>query len=137
MHEIHLPLSVIHVFPAMTSETIGKSSVTDLISLFAQSLINSNNYNPTRTPIDLHVVNPANVHQSNLQFYNILKQRAIPQNKPEMESIPIKTIDYCNGVPRIMWMEDEVSRMSTTVNLQYAVIGKFTDGWLGLEELQE
>lgn len=46
----------------------------------------------------------------------------------------MKSVSYTNGIPRIVWTEDEVDRMNTIENLQFAVIGKFSYGWPILEE---
>ncbi|WMV24325.1 hypothetical protein MTR67_017710 [Solanum verrucosum] len=48
----------------------------------------------------------------------------------------MKSVSYTNGIPRIVWTEDEVDRMNTIENLQFAVIGKFSYGWPILEELR-
>lgn len=50
--------------------------------------------------------------------------------------IPMKTVSYVNGIPRIVWTEEEVKRTNTIENLQCAVIGKFSYGWPKLEELR-
>ncbi|KAK4736998.1 hypothetical protein R3W88_000695 [Solanum pinnatisectum] len=53
-----------------------------------------------------------------------------------VEPIPIKSPSYTNGIPRIVWTEEEVNRMNTIENLQFAVVGKFSYGWPTLEELR-
>ncbi|KAH0716707.1 hypothetical protein KY290_012974 [Solanum tuberosum] len=50
--------------------------------------------------------------------------------------IPIKQPSYINGIPRITWTEDEVRRMNTVENFQYAVIGKFSYGWPEMDDLR-
>ncbi|KAF3645507.1 hypothetical protein FXO37_20939 [Capsicum annuum] len=55
--------------------------------------------------------------------------------KPRVEPILIKKPTYHDGILRIIWTEEEVKRMNAIENLQYAVIDKFSDGWLDLEEL--
>uniref|UniRef100_M1DGV0 Uncharacterized protein n=1 Tax=Solanum tuberosum TaxID=4113 RepID=M1DGV0_SOLTU len=40
------------------------------------------------------------------------------------------------GIPQIKWTEEEVDRMNQIEELQFAVVGKFTHEWSGLEELR-
>lgn len=47
-----------------------------------------------------------------------------------VESIVLRQVEYINGVPRIIWTEEEVQR-----NLQLVVVGKFAYGWLELDDL--
>lgn len=55
---------------------------------------------------------------------------------PTVTPIPIKKPLYINGIPRITWTEEEVKRMNTIENLQYAVIGKFSYGWPEMDDLR-
>ncbi|KAH0644843.1 hypothetical protein KY284_032727 [Solanum tuberosum] len=48
----------------------------------------------------------------------------------------MKQLSYNNGIPRLVWTEEEVDRMNILEDLQYAVIGKFSYGWPELEELR-
>ncbi|XP_060183215.1 uncharacterized protein LOC132613185 [Lycium barbarum] len=53
-----------------------------------------------------------------------------------IEPIPIKPVDIVDGEHVVEWTEVEVDRMNIIEKLQYAVIGKFSYGWLELEELR-
>ncbi|KAH0695913.1 hypothetical protein KY289_013395 [Solanum tuberosum] len=44
-------------------------------------------------------------------------------------------ITYLHGEPRVIWEEEEVTQMIQNENLQYAIIGKFSYGWLDIQEL--
>jgi len=56
--------------------------------------------------------------------------------KAGIEPIPMKQLSYNNGIPILVWTEEEVDRMNILEDLQYAVIGKFSYGWPELEELR-
>ncbi|KAF3621787.1 hypothetical protein FXO37_32601 [Capsicum annuum] len=43
----------------------------------------------------------------------------------EIEPIPIKKPHFINGVPQVIWTEEEVGRMNVIEGLQYAVIRIF------------
>ncbi|KAK6786284.1 hypothetical protein RDI58_014809 [Solanum bulbocastanum] len=45
---------------------------------------------------------------------------------PEGDLTLFKLSTYNNGVLRVTWTEDEVKRINTLENLQYAVIAKFS-----------
>lgn len=70
-------------------------------------------------------------------YANLLKPlNPINPAQQIVEPIPIKNLSYINGVPRVMWTEEEVDRMNTIENLQYTVVGKFSYGWPELEDLR-
>ncbi|KAK4726526.1 hypothetical protein R3W88_031443 [Solanum pinnatisectum] len=48
-----------------------------------------------------------------------------------------KPLSYLHGEPRVIWKEDEVSQMIVNEDLQYAVTGKFSYGWLDLQDLRK
>ncbi|KAM3221779.1 hypothetical protein P3L10_021049 [Capsicum annuum] len=58
------------------------------------------------------------------------------QSMPSVEPIQIKKLSYIDGVPRVVWTEEEVDRMNVLENLQYAVIGKFSYGWPVIDDLR-
>lgn len=47
-----------------------------------------------------------------------------------------RDITMVGGIPQIKWTEEEVERMNQIEELQFAVIGKFTQDWSDLEELR-
>lgn len=51
-------------------------------------------------------------------------------------SIPIKEINFVNDIPRVRWTEEEVDRMNVIEELQFAVVGKLSYGWSGLDDLR-
>ncbi|KAK4717926.1 hypothetical protein R3W88_016264 [Solanum pinnatisectum] len=53
-----------------------------------------------------------------------------------VESIPIKKLNYNNGIPTVVWTEKEVDRMNIIENLHYVVVGKFLYGWPEIKELK-
>ncbi|KAH0677638.1 hypothetical protein KY285_025439 [Solanum tuberosum] len=54
-----------------------------------------------------------------VKYADLLK----PANKRVIqESIPLKTVEYSNGIPRISWTEEEVDKMNVIEGLQFAVI---------------
>lgn len=55
----------------------------------------------------------------------------------QKQSLSIKKPTSNNGIPRVSWTEDEIQSMNIAENLQYALIGKFTYGWPGLDELRK
>lgn len=53
------------------------------------------------------------------------------------EPIPLKRfVTIMESISRIVWTEEEVDRMNTIENLQYAVVEKFSYGWPEIEELR-
>ncbi|KAH0754526.1 hypothetical protein KY290_024796 [Solanum tuberosum] len=77
---------------------------------------------------DTHVIN---------NYANVLKNHINNQaQKAGIEPIPLKQLQYNNGIPRIVWTEEEVDRMNSLEDLQYVVVGKFSYGWPELEELR-
>uniref|UniRef100_M1DF82 DUF4283 domain-containing protein n=1 Tax=Solanum tuberosum TaxID=4113 RepID=M1DF82_SOLTU len=62
--------------------------------------------------------------------------KAVTILNPTVEPIPMKQLSYKDGIPRVIWTEEEVNRMNTLENLQYAVVGKFSYGWPNIEELR-
>ncbi|KAH0716602.1 hypothetical protein KY290_012762 [Solanum tuberosum] len=70
-------------------------------------------------------------------YVNILKApNSVLAPTIGVEPIPLKKVTYTGGIPRVSWTEDEVNRMNTIENLQFAVIGKFSYGWPEIDELQ-
>ncbi|XP_059315752.1 uncharacterized protein LOC132066461 [Lycium ferocissimum] len=57
-------------------------------------------------------------------------------SKTHIEPIPIKLVEIRDGKAVVRWTEEEVSRMNLIEELNYAVVGKFSHGWLDLEELR-
>ncbi|KAG5617651.1 hypothetical protein H5410_017475 [Solanum commersonii] len=45
-----------------------------------------------------------------------------PSRKQSIEPIPIKKLNYINGIPRVMWTEEEVYRMNVIEELQYDLL---------------
>lgn len=87
------------------------------------------------------VSSPAKETPSPLEPYvKLLKPLTInapkTQSKQSIEPIPIKKLNYINGIPRVMWNEEEVDRMIVIKELQYATIGKISYGWPKLEDLR-
>lgn len=76
-------------------------------------------------------------HSSNKEnFAAVLKnQEQSSFYKTMVDPIPVKKVEYHNGIPRVSWTEKEVERMNIIKNLQYAVIGKFSNEWPELEDL--
>ncbi|KAG5630892.1 hypothetical protein H5410_002609 [Solanum commersonii] len=52
-------------------------------------------------------------------------------------SLPCKKITYLNGEPRVIWEEEEVAQMIVNEDLEYAIVGKFSYGWLDIQELRK
>ncbi|KAF3676742.1 hypothetical protein FXO38_04149 [Capsicum annuum] len=52
-------------------------------------------------------------------------------------TIPIKPLTYLHGAPRVVWDEEEVSQMIINEDLEYAVVGKFSNGWPDIQELRK
>lgn len=50
--------------------------------------------------------------------------------------VPIKEVEYNNGVPRIKWTEEEVEKMNVIEELPLAVIGKKNYDWPELDDLR-
>lgn len=69
------------------------------------------------------------------QYANNVKGKNVKEQS-SIAPIPIKKVCYNNGVPRVVWTEDELDRMNIIENLQYAVVGKFSYGWTKIEELR-
>uniref|UniRef100_M1DHN1 DUF4283 domain-containing protein n=1 Tax=Solanum tuberosum TaxID=4113 RepID=M1DHN1_SOLTU len=67
----------------------------------------------------------------NMTCANAIKPRN-SQHKP----IPMKQVAYLHGEPKIVWEEEEVEHMIINEDLQLAVIGKFSYGWLEIQELR-
>ncbi|KAH0665012.1 hypothetical protein KY285_026218 [Solanum tuberosum] len=78
---------------------------------------------------------PNSLPTEKVQYADLLKGPK-HQQPNEVDPIPIKHIQYVEGVPRITWTEEEVDRMNVTENLQFAVIGKFSYGWPELDDLR-
>ncbi|KAG5585002.1 hypothetical protein H5410_045436 [Solanum commersonii] len=47
----------------------------------------------------------------------------------------MKQLSYNNGIPRLVWKEEEADRTNILKDIQYAMIGKFSYDWPELEEL--
>lgn len=75
------------------------------------------------------------VVESNKDVKMIKSNGPVQQSDLVVEPILMKKVIYNNVIPKIVWTEDKVDRMNTCPNLQYAVVGKFSYGWLELEEL--
>lgn len=56
--------------------------------------------------------------------------------KPQSKPITLKQVAYLHGEPKIVWEEKEVEQIIINEHLQYAVIGKFSYGWLDIQELR-
>lgn len=71
------------------------------------------------------------------QNYTVLVKHAMLKEitHVSVEPIPIKKLSYKNEIPVARWTESEGRRMNIIENLQYAVISKFSYGWLELEDL--
>ncbi|KAK4721650.1 hypothetical protein R3W88_011883 [Solanum pinnatisectum] len=79
----------------------------------------------TSVPIDL----PNKKCREFTYYANMLKGQSQKHSHPTgVEPIPVKTVSYANGIPRIVWTVEEVDRMNTIENLQFAVVGKFSYG---------
>ncbi|KAH0748041.1 hypothetical protein KY290_027273 [Solanum tuberosum] len=96
------------------------------------SLSHSNTeFSPLNPNIATNIVNPTPYP---INFANTVKPNT-PNNLAD--PIPMKPITFIHGEPRIIWTTDEVERMNILENLQYAVVGKFSYGWLDMEELRK
>ncbi|KAH0729644.1 hypothetical protein KY289_000832 [Solanum tuberosum] len=63
------------------------------------------------------------------QYVDLFKEHKGTTNySSTVKPIPIKSLSYIEGVPRVVWTEEEVDIMNIIENLQYAVIGKFSYG---------
>ncbi|KAH0644960.1 hypothetical protein KY284_032844 [Solanum tuberosum] len=72
---------------------------------------------------------PSDQLEKTENFATVLKNlNQSSQYKKRVDPIPVKKVEYHNGIPRISWAEEEVERMNIIENLQYAVIGKFSNG---------
>lgn len=69
------------------------------------------------------------------QYAQVLKENSLQINCSAIEPITIKQLSYNNGMPRVVWTEEEVDRMNTLENLQFVVVGKFSYGTPEIEEL--
>ncbi|KAG5591239.1 hypothetical protein H5410_041753 [Solanum commersonii] len=56
--------------------------------------------------------------------------------KPNVEPIPFKSVTYIDGIPMSKWPEEEAYRINIIKDLTYIVVGKFSYGWLDLEDLR-
>ncbi|XP_049406305.1 uncharacterized protein LOC125869967 [Solanum stenotomum] len=54
-----------------------------------------------------------------------------------VQSIPLKPVAYLHGEPQVIWEQDEENQMIVNENLEYAVIGKFSYGWLDIQNLRK
>lgn len=57
------------------------------------------------------------------------------KGKACVHQIPMKNIIFVNGIPRVVWTEEEVDRMNVIEELQFAIVGKFSYGWPELDDL--
>lgn len=51
--------------------------------------------------------------------------------------IPLKSITYLHGEPKIIWEEDEVKQMIIKENLAFTIIGKFLYGCPAIQDLRK
>ncbi|WMV38471.1 hypothetical protein MTR67_031856 [Solanum verrucosum] len=49
-------------------------------------------------------------------------------------SLPLKRISFLHGKPQVIWEQEKVNQIINK-NLKYAVIGKFSYGWLDIQDL--
>lgn len=70
-------------------------------------------------------------------FANMLKTpHTMLKSKVTVDPIPQKKVEYHDGIPRVSWIDDEVNRMNVIELLQFAVVGKFSNGWPELDDLR-
>ncbi|KAH0708912.1 hypothetical protein KY284_010339 [Solanum tuberosum] len=121
--------------PATGQPSLGAGQVSILQeAAFPPLPIRTNSADITSFPKSIGLSNDnSDTLQEN--YANALRNlRNYPTKK--VKPIPMKTITYPNGIPRVMWMEREVKRMNVIENLQYTIVGKFSYGWPELEELR-
>lgn len=69
-----------------------------------------------KSSISGSIVNPFKTLVNNIKF------------KLDVDHIPIKRIQYKDGILIIQLTKDEVSRMNVIENFQYTIVGKFQYG---------
>lgn len=71
-----------------------------------------------------------NTDADGTKYVDLLKPNAnVQQSKGgPKESIPMKTVSYNNGIPRVTWTEEEIQKMNIMENLQFVVVRKFSYG---------
>ncbi|KAF3646773.1 hypothetical protein FXO37_20292 [Capsicum annuum] len=60
--------------------------------------------------------------------------------KPTMSKViplPIKLITYLHGKQWVIWEEEEATQMFMNKELEYAVVRKFSYGWLDIQDLRK
>ncbi|KAF3627430.1 hypothetical protein FXO38_28765 [Capsicum annuum] len=83
-------------------------------------------------PIVLPTIDPNNLPNYAQVVHSSLTNKKAGANY----SIPIKKTSIINGEHVRRWTENEVAHMDTIENLNFAIIGKFSDGWPSLDELR-
>lgn len=87
---------------------------------------------------DLWPSNPkpiTNMASTSSQSSNNTNKKA--NSKAEIAPIPIKKIDFRDGISILKWTEQEVNRMNIIENFQYAIVCKFSYGWPESVEMRE
>lgn len=59
------------------------------------------------------------------------------KEKTDVQTILLKSFTRENGISTIRLTEAELQRMNKIEDFQYAVVGKFSRGWLELDDLSK
>lgn len=75
--------------------------------------------------------------QGKVNYVDLIKPSpAIQQvDRDVAKGVSIKQPTFINGIPRVTWTKEEVTKMNVMENLQYAIIGKFSYRWPDLDDL--
>ncbi|KAH0655463.1 hypothetical protein KY285_030345 [Solanum tuberosum] len=74
---------------------------------------------------------PTHTNLPRVSYVNSLKPTSL-----NIKTIPLKLVTYLHGEPMVLWDQEEVDQMIINDNLEYAVIGKFSYGWLEIQDLR-
>lgn len=75
-----------------------------------------------------------------MEYGKILNSKALDSKfvtPKDIKPILLKQIKYENIIPIVKWTKAEVTRANNLEFIQYAIIGKFTEGWPELEDLRK
>lgn len=107
-----------------TTQITGRPLVVDGQSPLSQSYLIIDNSFPLICDSNEPVTKP--LDYGKVFSTKTLESKFIVPN--DIEPIPVKSIQYDNGVPMLEWEEVEVTRDNKIKFLQYAIIGKFVQG---------
>lgn len=87
--------------------------------------------------------NPKPHNSQPLNYTNILKPNALKaamhatSSTNSIAPIPLNLVTFLHGQPFIKWTEAEVSRINVIEGIQYAIVWKFSYGWIELQEIRK